>query len=470
MVYAILEESNTKLTGGTGASPLTSIKHAGLPWELGIAETHQTLVLNNLRSRVTLQTDGGLKTGRDVVMAALLGAEEFGFATAPLITLGCIMMRKCHLNTCPVGIATQDPELRAKFAGKPEHVVNYLFMVAEDARQIMAELGFCKIDDMIGRTDCLIVDSAISHWKTDGLDLSPILKPAKKTSPDVGVRCLQKQDHGLEKSLDMTEILPRCQATLETGKPVKFELPIINTNRTVGTILSYEIAKRYGQVGLPTETVHIKFAGSAGQSFGAFLAHGVALELEGDANDYVGKGLSGGRITVYPDKRSTFRPEDNIIVGNVCLYGATTGEMYVRGRAAERFAVRNSGCSAVIEGVGDHGCEYMTGGCVVILGPTGRNFAAGMSGGVAYVLADVESFRILCNLETVELESVEDEEDVAELFALVSKHADFTHSSVAKDLLADWPNNISQFVKVMPTDYKRVLMEMKQEQKLQLVH
>ena len=456
-------------TGGTGASPLTSIKHAGLPWELGIAETHQTLVLNNLRSRVTLQTDGGLKTGRDVVIAALLGAEEFGFATAPLITLGCIMMRKCHLNTCPVGIATQDPELRAKFAGKPEHVVNYLFMVAEDARQIMAQLGFKKIDDMIGRTDCLMTDSAISHWKADGLDLSPILKPAKKSSPDVGVRCLQKQDHGLEKSLDMTEILPRCQTALESRKPVKFELPIINTNRTVGTILSHEIAKRYGQAGLPTETIHIKFTGSAGQSFGAFLSHGVSLELEGDANDYVGKGLSGGRIVVYPDHRSTFPPEDNIIVGNVCLYGATTGELFIRGRAAERFAVRNSGCSAVIEGVGDHGCEYMTGGCVVVLGPTGRNFAAGMSGGVAYVLADSESFRILCNLGTVELENVEADEDIAKLFALVSKHADFTKSSVAKGLLADWASSVGRFVKVMPTDYKRVMLEMKREQELQLV-
>jgi glutamate synthase (NADPH/NADH) large chain len=454
-------------TGGTGASPLTSIKHAGLPWELGIAETHQTLVLNNLRSRVTLQTDGGLKTGRDVVMAALLGAEEFGFATAPLITLGCIMMRKCHLNTCPVGIATQDPELRAKFAGKPEHVVNYLFMVAEDARQIMAKLGFRKIDDMIGRTDCLIVDAAISHWKADGLDLTPILRPAKKTSPDVGVRCLQKQDHELEKSLDVTEIVPRCQEVLATGKPTRFELPIININRTVGTILSHEIAKRYGQAGLPTDSIHIKFTGAAGQSFGAFLAHGVTLELEGDANDYVGKGLSGGRIIVYPDKRSTFRPEDNIIVGNVCLYGATTGELFIRGRAAERFAVRNSGCSAVIEGVGDHGCEYMTGGRVVILGATGRNFAAGMSGGVAYVLADLDAFRIQCNLGTVELERVEEQEDIDELRSLVSKHAELTGSTVAKDLLSDWDTALSRFVKVMPTDYKRVLKELKLEQQLQ---
>lgn len=455
-------------TGGTGASPLTSIKHAGLPWELGIAEAHQTLVLNNLRTRVTLQTDGGLKTGRDVVLAALLGAEEFGFATAPLITLGCIMMRKCHLNTCPVGIATQDPELRAKFAGKPEHVVNYLFMVAEDAREIMAKLGFKRIDDMIGRTDCLRADHAISHWKADGLDLTPILRPAKKSSPGVQVRCTEKQDHELEKSLDMTEIVPRCMSTLETQKPIRFDLKIINTNRTVGTILSHEVAKRYGQSGLATDTIHIHFTGAAGQSFGAFLAHGITLELEGDSNDYVGKGLSGGRIIVYPDRKSNFRPEDNIIVGNVCLYGATMGEVFIRGRAAERFAVRNSGCSAVVEGVGDHGCEYMTGGRIVILGETGRNFAAGMSGGVAYVLADVDAFRIQCNLGTVELETVDDEEDIAELHALISKHAEVTNSTVAQSVLQDWKNSIGRFVKVMPSDYKRVLLETKRDEKLQL--
>jgi glutamate synthase (NADPH) large chain len=455
-------------TGGTGASPLTSIKHAGLPWELGIAEAHQTLVLNNLRTRVTLQTDGGLKTGRDVVMAALLGAEEFGFATAPLITLGCIMMRKCHLNTCPVGIATQDPELRAKFAGKPEHVVNYLFMVAEDAREIMAKLGFKCIDDMIGRTDCLTADHAISHWKADGLDLTPILRPAKKSSPGVQVRCTEKQDHELEKSLDMTEIVPRCMSTLETQKPIRFDLKIININRTVGTILSHEVAKRYGQAGLATDTIHIHFTGAAGQSFGAFLAHGITLELEGDSNDYVGKGLSGGRIIVYPDRNSKFRPEDNIIVGNVCLYGATMGEAFIRGRAAERFAVRNSGCSAVVEGVGDHGCEYMTGGRIVILGETGRNFAAGMSGGVAYVLADVDAFRIQCNLGTVELETVDDDEDIAELHALISKHAEVTNSTVAQSLLQDWTNSIGRFVKVMPSDYKRVLLETKRDEKLQL--
>lgn len=450
-------------TGGTGASPLTSIKHAGLPWELGIAETHQTLVLNNLRSRVTLQTDGGLKTGRDVVIAALLGAEEFGFATAPLITLGCIMMRKCHLNTCPVGIATQDPELRAKFAGKPEHVVNYLFMVAEDAREIMASLGFRSIDEMVGRTDCLKVDQAIKHWKSDGLDLTPILKPAKGPTSDTVTHCTIPQDHGLEKSLDMLELLPRCSKTIETGEKIHFELPIINTNRTVGTILSHNIAKKHGQNGLPTDTIHMKFNGSAGQSLGAFLAHGVTIELEGDANDYVGKGLSGGRIIIYPDRRASFKAEENIIIGNVCLYGATMGELFVRGRAAERFAVRNSGCYAVIEGVGDHGCEYMTGGRVVILGETGRNFAAGMSGGVAYVLDDINALRIRTNLGTVELEPLAEAADIEEVHTLVNKHADLTGSTVAKELLKDWKSSIQKFVKVMPTDFKRVLLEQAKE-------
>jgi glutamate synthase (NADPH/NADH) large chain len=446
-------------TGGTGASPLTSIKHAGLPWELGIAEAHQTLVMNNLRSRVTLQTDGGLKTGRDVVIAALLGAEEFGFATAPLITLGCIMMRKCHLNTCPVGIATQDPELRAKFAGKPEHVVNYLFMVAEDARQIMADLGFASIDEMVGRTDCLKVDQAIKHWKSDGLDLTPILKPAKGPTHDTQMHRTIPQDHGLEKSLDMQVLLPRCRKTIETGEAIKIDLPIINTNRTVGTILSHNIAKKYGQAGLPADTIQIKFRGSAGQSFGAFLAHGVTFELEGDANDYVGKGLSGGRIAIYPDRRAGFKAQDNIIIGNVCLYGATMGELLVRGRAAERFAVRNSGCSAVIEGVGDHGCEYMTGGRVVILGPTGRNFAAGMSGGIAYVLEDINALRIRTNLGTVELEPLVESADILEVNSLVSLHAELTDSPVAKDLLKNWDLSVARFVKVIPTDYKRVLAQ-----------
>jgi glutamate synthase (NADPH/NADH) large chain len=452
-------------TGGTGASPLTSIKHAGLPWELGIAETHQTLVLNDLRSRVILQTDGGLKTGRDVVIAAILGAEEFGFATAPLVTLGCIMMRKCHLNTCPVGVATQDPVLREKFAGKPEHVVNYLFMVAEDARQIMAELGFRTIDEMVGRVDCLDTNAAIQHWKSDGLDLTELLTPIQKPHPGVGTYCTRKQDHGLDLSLDRTRLLDLARPALEDGRPVRAELDIINTNRTVGTILSHEIAKRWGEESLPDGTIHFTFNGSAGQSFGAFLAKGVTLELVGDGNDYVGKGLSGGRLIIYPPADSSFVAEKNIIIGNVALYGATSGEAFFRGRAAERFAVRNSGAHAVIEGVGDHGCEYMTGGRVVILGPTGRNFAAGMSGGITYVWDPNEALLANCNLGMVELERVESEEDIAELRELVEKHRDSTRSAVAADLLLRWEDVLPQFVKVMPTDYKRVL----EEQKLRLL-
>ncbi|MGN6546018.1 MAG: glutamate synthase-related protein, partial [Aureliella sp.] len=444
-------------TGGTGASPLTSIKHAGLPWELGIAEAHQTLVLNDLRSRVTLQTDGGLKTGRDVVIAALLGAEEFGFATAPLITLGCIMMRKCHLNTCPVGVATQDPELRKKFQGKPEHVVNYLFMVAEDVRQIMASLGFRKMDDMIGRVDVLDATHAIHHWKADGLDLTPLLTPAKGLRPGVVTRHTIPQDHRLEESLDVTEIVPRAQPALERQEKVRFELPIVNINRTVGTILSHNIAKRYGQAGLPNDTVHVKLNGSAGQSLGAFLAHGVTLELEGDANDYVGKGLSGGRIIVYPPKQSRFVAEDNILVGNVCLYGATSGEVFLRGCAAERFSVRNSGADAVVEGVGDHGCEYMTGGHAVILGKTGRNFAAGMSGGIAYVMDRMEDFRLKCNLGTVELERIDSPEEEKYVKDLITRHLEYTGSEVARGVLDNWSDFVANCIKVMPTDYKRVL-------------
>ncbi len=449
-------------TGGTGASPITSIKHAGLPWELGIAETHQTLVMNDLRSRVVLQTDGQLKTGRDVVIAALLGAEEFGFSTAPLVTLGCIMMRKCHLNTCPVGIATQDPELRKKFVGKPEHVVNYLFMVAEDARRVMAELGFRTFDEMIGRADCLQTDDAIRHWKADGLDLSPILQPARKPRPDVEVRCTIKQDHGLELALD-NKLIELARPAIERGEPVRIDLPVINTNRTVGTMLSYTIAKRHGADCLPDDTIHIKLNGSAGQSLGAWLARGVTIELEGDANDYVGKGLSGGRVVIYPPAESTFKAEDNIIVGNVVLYGATSGQAFIRGRAAERFCVRNSGAHAVIEGVGDHGCEYMTGGRVVILGPTGRNFAAGMSGGIAYAWDPDNRFLENCNLGMVELERLDQPEDIDELRQLVAEHARYTGSTVATDLLEDWDVAIGQFVKVMPTDYKRVLEERKKK-------
>jgi glutamate synthase domain-containing protein 3 len=448
-------------TGGTGASPLTSIKHAGLPWELGIAETHQVLVLNDLRSRVVLQTDGGLKTGRDVVVAALLGAEEFGFSTAPLITLGCIMMRKCHLNTCPVGIATQDPELRKKFNGKPEHVVNYLFMVAEEARRIMAELGFRTIDEMVGRSDVLKTDKAINHWKADGLDLTSVLMPASKPHDDVGVICSQAQDHALEKSLDLTVLLEKAKPAIETGESVTIRTPIVNINRTVGTILSNEVAKRYGQKGLPEGTIRIELVGSAGQSLGAFLSHGITIDLEGDANDYVGKGLSGGRIVIYPPAASSFIAHENILIGNVCLYGATSGEAFFRGRAAERFCVRNSGARTVVEGVGDHGCEYMTGGRVVVLGPTGRNFAAGMSGGIAYIWDRDGDFNLNCNLATVELESLTDAEEEAEIQSLIQSHVELTGSVVGAEALANWPQFISQCIKVMPTDYKRVLNELK---------
>lgn len=445
-------------SGGTGASPLTSIKHAGLPWELGIAETHQTLVMNDLRSRVRLQTDGQLKTGRDVAIACLLGAEEFGFATAPLITLGCIMMRKCHLNTCPVGIATQDPELRKKFNGKPEHVVNYLFMVAEECREIMAELGFRTINEMVGRCDLLEIDDAVNHWKSAGLDLTPVLTPAHKPHADVQVYCTRSQDHGLDDVLD-NELIKKSWAAINEGRQVRFPIPIENIDRAFGTTLSHHVSKKWGEQGLPDETIHIDVKGSAGQSLGAWLAHGITIELEGDANDYVGKGLSGGRIMIYPPKSSTFKPEENIIIGNVALYGAVHGEAYFRGVAAERFCVRNSGAHAVVEGVGDHGCEYMTGGRAVILGKTGRNFAAGMSGGVAYVYDPHETFLPNCNLETVELENVADPADVAELKQLIENHQAYTGSTVAEAILSDWQAALPRFVKVMPVDYKRALRE-----------
>ena len=448
--------------GGTGASPLTSIKHAGMPFELGIAETHQTLVLNDLRSRVVLQTDGQLKTGRDVVVATLLGAEEYGFSTAPLITMGCIMMRKCHLNTCPVGIATQDPDLRQKFSGLPEHVTRYLLFVAEEARELMAELGFRSIEEMVGRVDCLETNDAIDHWKADGLDLTPMLSPAQRPHEGVDVYCTREQDHGLEEALDH-KLLELAQPALEEGRKVRVELPIININRTVGTILSNEIAKKYGEPCLPDDTIHLRFTGSAGQSLGAWLARGVTIELEGDANDYVGKGLSGGRVIIYPPKDASFIPEENILVGNVCLYGATAGEAFFRGRAAERFCVRNSGASTVIEGVGDHGCEYMTGGRVVILGPTGRNFAAGMSGGVAYVWDPASEFIEKCNLGMVGLEKVVAKEDVEELRELIEKHRDLTGSTIAIDLLANWSRSLDEFVKVMPTDFKRVLEQRRRD-------
>lgn len=444
--------------GGTGASPLTSIKHAGLPWELGIAETHQTLVMNNLRSRVVLQTDGQLKTGRDITIAAILGAEEFGFSTAPLITLGCIMMRKCHLNTCPVGVATQDPELRKKFKGKPEYVVNYLFMVAEEMRGIMAQLGARTVNDLIGRVDLLNTNKAIKHWKASGLDLSRILEPAKVVFENTGFYCTQSQDHGLDKALDNT-LIELAKPALEDGTKVNIEHEIININRVVGTMLSNEVCKRYGAEMLPEDTINIKLNGSAGQSLGAFMARGITLTVEGDANDYLGKGLSGGKIILYPPKESTFKAEDNIIAGNVILYGATSGEVYIRGIAAERFCVRNSGASAVVEGIGDHGCEYMTGGRVVILGKTGRNFGAGMSGGIAYVWDPDGDFPKQCNMELFELEGVADHADVLELKTLIEDHLGYTDSPVARFILDNWEASLAQFVKVMPTDYKRVLEE-----------
>jgi len=393
-----------------------------------------------------------------------LGAEEFGFATAPLIALGCIMMRKCHLNTCPVGIATQDPELRKKFEGKPEHVVNYLFMVAEDARRIMARLGFRTIDDMVGRSEVLHTDAAIKHWKSDGLDLTDVLAPAKKRHENVGTRWSMPQDHGLEKSLDMRKILVQAEPALERGESVLIESPIVNINRTVGTILSHNVAKRYGQAGLPDDTIRIRLSGSAGQSLGAFLAHGITIELEGDANDYVGKGLSGGHVIVYPPRESSFVAEDNIIVGNVCLYGATSGEAYYRGLAAERFCVRNSGANAVVEGVGDHGCEYMTGGHVVILGKTGRNFAAGMSGGIAYVWDLDGKFNLRCNLATVVLERISAGDEEQMVKEMIQRHQAFTGSEPAARALSDWSMFLKKCVKVMPIDYKAVLEEAKRSQ------
>ncbi|MEI6862010.1 MAG: glutamate synthase large subunit, partial [Verrucomicrobiota bacterium] len=442
--------------GGTGASPQNSIWHAGLPWELGLAETHQTLVLNNLRSRIVVETDGQLKTGRDVIMAALLGAEEFGFATAPLVATGCIMMRVCHLNTCPVGVATQDPRLRAKFAGKPEHVVNFMRFIAEEARELMASLGFRTIEEMIGRTDRLEPRKAVDHWKAKGLDFSNILY-SPDAGPEVGRFCSMKQDHGLDKSLDVTTLLGICAPALERGEKVVAEVPIRNVHRVVGTITGSEITKKYGVAGLPEDTIRVRFKGSAGQSFGAFMPKGMTFSLEGDANDYVGKGLSGGKIAVFPPAAATFVPSANIIVGNVALYGATAGEVFICGMAGERFAVRNSGVSAVVEGVGDHGCEYMTGGRVVVLGGTGRNFAAGMSGGVAYVLDERGDLPAHINQQGVGLEKVETPAEIAELRALIERHVDFTRSARGRQVLADWAKLVPKFIKVMPKDYKRML-------------
>ncbi len=442
--------------GGTGASPLTSLQHSGIPWELGLAETQQVLVLNDLRGRITVQTDGKLQTGRDVAIAALLGAEEFGFSTAPLVALGCIMMRKCHLNTCPVGIATQDAELRKKFQGTPEHAINFFFFIAEQLREIMAQLGFRTFNEMVGRVDMLDMRPAVEHWKAKGLDFSSILyNPAMPSR--IARRKIQEQDHGLATALDHT-LIDLAREAVENQTPVEIKLPIRNVHRTVGTMLSGEVARRYGSGGLPDDTIRCQFTGSAGQSFGAFLAHGITLSLEGDANDYTGKGLSGGRLVVYPPHSSTFLPEENILIGNVVLYGATSGEAYFNGMAGERFAVRNSGATAVVEGVGDHGCEYMTKGLVVVLGKAGRNFAAGMSGGIAYVLDEKGDFaEKRCNLAAVDLEAVQDEADVEVLRNLIAKHFEYTGSPRAKWIRENWETMLPKFLKVFPHEYKRVL-------------
>ena len=473
--------------GGTGASPLTSIKHAGSPWEIGLAETQQTLVMNGLRSRIVVQTDGGVRTGRDAVIAALLGADEIGFATAPLVAEGCLMMRKCHLNTCPVGIATQDPELRQRFTGKPEHVVNYFFFVAEDVRRLMAKLGFRTWNEMVGQTDRLSMRQAIEHWKARGLDFSRLLaKPA--AAPGDTIFNSQTQDHGLDRALDH-DLLRQAAPALKNGTAVKLDVAIHNYNRTFGTMLSGRVAERYGHAGLPEDTIHIRVRGTAGQSFGAWLAKGVTLELAGEANDYVGKGLSGGKLIIYPPAETGIgRAEENIIVGNTVLYGAVSGECYFRGVGGERFAVRNSGATAVVEGVGDHGCEYMTGGVVVVLGATGRNFAAGMSGGIAYVLDENNCFERFCNMAQVELEPVAAEDialeelahqggdlethgrvdvshdmsrfDEARLRQLIENQLLYTGSELAKKILDNWSDYLPRFVKVMPVEYRRALREM----------
>ena len=444
-------------SGGTGASPESSIKNAGLPWELGVAETQLVLVANDLRGRIVVQTDGQLKTGRDVAIACLLGAEEFGFATAPLIVMGCIMLRKCHLNTCSVGIATQDPELRKRFAGQPEHLINYFFFIAEQLRAIMAQLGFRTVNEMIGRVDVLDGRKAIDHWKARGLDFSTLLHRPNLPS-GIATYCCETQDHGLDRALDH-ELIALSKAAIEKQQPAQIDLEIRNANRTVGAMLSYEVAKRYGEDGLPQGTITVNFKGSAGQSFAAFLVNGVTMIVEGDANDYFCKGLSGGTVVIKPPANASFVPEANIIVGNVVLYGATRGRAFIRGIAGERFAVRNSGAETVVEGVGDHGCEYMTGGRVVVLGPTGRNFAAGMSGGEAYVLDEAGDFAALCNQDMVDLEAVMAAADKANLRRLLEEHLANTGSANAQRVLANWDALLPRFVKVMPRDYKRVLAE-----------
>jgi glutamate synthase (ferredoxin) len=441
--------------GGTGASPRTSMRHAGLPWELGVAETHQTLVLNNLRNRITIETDGKLMTGRDVAVAALLGAEEYGFATAPLVTLGCIMMRVCNMDTCPVGVATNNPTLRAKFTGKPEYVVNFMRFVAQELREYMAEMGFRTVNEMIGRTDMLEPSIPESAWKAKGLDLSLLLH---KPQVAEGVKLYQTiaQDHGLEKTLDMKTLLGLCAPALERGEKVEADLPVQNTDRAIGTILGSYLTGKYGFDGLPEDTIKLNLSGSSGQSLGAFMPKGITITLTGDSNDYTGKGLSGGKIIVKPPKEASFIPEENIIIGNVAFYGATSGEAYIRGAAGERFCVRNSGVAAVVEAVGDHGCEYMTGGRVVVLGKTGRNFAAGMSGGVAYVYDEDGTFKTRCNTEMVKMTAV-DNEGAAELRKMITAHLNNTGSEKAAALLKDWDNALRKFVRIMPNDYERML-------------
>ena len=451
--------------GGTGASPQTSIKHAGVPWELGLAETQQTLVLNDLRGRIVVQTDGQLKTGRDVAVAILLGAEEFGCATAPLVASGCILMRKCHLNTCPVGVATQDPVLRRKFAGKPEYVINFFTFVAQELREIMAEMGFRRVEEMVGRSDRLDVTDAVEHWKALGLDFTRIFyRP--QVPERVATHKVQEQDHGLEKALDH-RLIAACRESLEKGTRISLHYPIRNSQRTVGTMLSSALANRHGNSGLPEDTIQVGFRGSAGQSFGAFLAAGITFRLEGDANDYIGKGLSGGKLIVFSPREATFKAEDNILIGNVVLYGATGGEAYFRGVAGERFAVRNSGARAVVEGVGDHGCEYMTGGVAVVLGKTGRNFAAGMSGGIAFVLDESGLFSQNCNHSMVDLEPVVEPADLETLKGMISRHRRFTGSAVAERVLRNWEALLPKFVKVMPVDYRRVLRELEKARALE---
>ena len=446
--------SSVICASGTGASPISSIKHAGLPWELGLTEAHQTLVRNKLRSRVVLQTDGQLKTGRDLAIAALMGAEEWGVATAALVAGGCIMMRKCHLNTCPVGVATQDPELRKLFSGKPEHIVNLFRFMAEELREIMAELGFRTIHEMVGRVQFLKVKDNLQSWKAKKIDLSGILHPVTNTK-GMTLYNSESQDHGMANILDW-KLWEAAKPAIEDKTPVFASFDVINVDRTIGTLLSNEISKVYGSAGLPDNTVNFKFKGSAGQSFAAFTTKGVSFELEGEANDYVGKGLSGAQIAVYPAANATFVPEDNIIIGNVALYGATSGELFVGGMAGERFAVRNSGATTVVEGIGDHGCEYMTGGRALILGKTGRNFAAGMSGGIAWVYNPEGTFAENCNTEMVDLDplSVQDEEQI---LTLLRKHITLTGSKLAQKILNNWNEASTQFVKVFPREYKKVL-------------